>query len=207
MNLLPQKLALIGYSGHSFVCADIALTLGMRLVGYFDTNKKDYNPFDLEYLGSEKDASKDTPLFISIGDNHSRKNVFDFCTKSSLYLVNSLLDPTAVVSRSVSVGQGTLVAPRAVINAFSIFGRGCIINSGAIVEHECKIGNFTHIAPGAILAGNVHVGDSCFIGANSVIKQGISICSYVTIGMGAVVTKNITESGVYIGNPAKKLIK
>jgi UDP-perosamine 4-acetyltransferase len=39
------------------------------------------------------------------------------------------------------------------------------------------------------------------------LKQGLTITNNVTIGMGAVVTKNIVKSGVYIGNPAKELIK
>lgn len=33
----------------------------------------------------------------------------------------------------------------------------------------------------------------------------VSICDHVVIGAGSVVTKNITEAGIYIGNPAKKI--
>jgi acetyltransferase-like isoleucine patch superfamily enzyme len=33
----------------------------------------------------------------------------------------------------------------------------------------------------------------------------VSICDQVVIGAGAVVTKDIKESGVYAGNPAKKI--
>jgi len=32
----------------------------------------------------------------------------------------------------------------------------------------------------------------------------IEICDNVVIGAGSVVTKNITEPGVYYGNPARK---
>ena len=39
------------------------------------------------------------------------------------------------------------------------------------------------------------------------VRQGVEICSDVTIGMGAVVIKDIKESGVYIGNPLRKLVK
>ena len=44
-------------------------------------------------------------------------------------------------------------------------------------------------------------------GTSSSIKQGIPITNNVTIGMGAIVTKEIKEPGVYIGIPAKRLVK
>ena len=42
------------------------------------------------------------------------------------------------------------------------------------------------------------------IGSNTTILP-VNICDNVVIGAGAVVTKNITEPGVYVGNPAKKI--
>jgi acetyltransferase-like isoleucine patch superfamily enzyme len=44
-----------------------------------------------------------------------------------------------------------------------------------------------------------------YFGTNSSVRQGITICQDVVIGMGGVVVKNITESGIYVGNPATKL--
>jgi acetyltransferase-like isoleucine patch superfamily enzyme len=51
-----------------------------------------------------------------------------------------------------------------------------------------------------------HIGNHVSIGSNATILP-VSICDHVVIGAGAVVTKNITESGVYAGNPAKKISK
>jgi acetyltransferase-like isoleucine patch superfamily enzyme len=48
------------------------------------------------------------------------------------------------------------------------------------------------------------VGDNVSIGSNATILP-VSICSNVVVGAGSVVTKNITLSGIYAGNPAKKL--
>ena len=46
------------------------------------------------------------------------------------------------------------------------------------------------------------IGNNVSIGTNATILP-VNIVDNVVIGAGAVVTKNITESGVYIGNPAK----
>ena len=48
------------------------------------------------------------------------------------------------------------------------------------------------------------ISSNVYIGSNSTILP-VSICSNVVIGAGSVVTKNITKSGKYAGNPAKKI--
>jgi acetyltransferase-like isoleucine patch superfamily enzyme len=46
------------------------------------------------------------------------------------------------------------------------------------------------------------IGNNVSIGSNATILP-VQICDGCVIGAGAVVTKNITEPGVYVGNPAK----
>jgi acetyltransferase-like isoleucine patch superfamily enzyme len=46
------------------------------------------------------------------------------------------------------------------------------------------------------------LGDRVSVGSNATILP-VSICSDVVVGAGSVVTKNITEPGIYAGNPAK----
>ena len=57
---------------------------------------------------------------------------------------------------------------------------------------------------GAKLAGTVHVGKATWIGIGASVSNNLSICENCMIGAGAVVVKDITESGTYIGVPAKK---
>ena len=48
------------------------------------------------------------------------------------------------------------------------------------------------------------IGNHVSIGTNATILP-VAICDRVVIGAGSVVTKDITEPGVYAGNPAKKI--
>jgi sugar O-acyltransferase (sialic acid O-acetyltransferase NeuD family) len=201
-----DNLSLIGYSGHSFVCAEIALLSGYKIEGYFELAPTTFNPFNLKYLGKGELLDSSLSVFIAIGDNILRKKLFNQAFNNG-NLIPILIHPEAKISNFAEVQSGSLFCAGAIINPFAKIGRGAIVNSGAIIEHECRVGDFTHVAPGAILTGNVTVGDLCFIGANTVIKQGVSICANATIGMGAIVTKDITEPGIYIGSPARKLIK
>jgi acetyltransferase-like isoleucine patch superfamily enzyme len=52
--------------------------------------------------------------------------------------------------------------------------------------------------------GETKIGNHVSIGSNATLLP-VTICDHVVIGAGAVVTKNITESGIYAGNPAKKI--
>ncbi len=58
---------------------------------------------------------------------------------------------------------------------------------------------YGHIAP-------VNIGNNVFLGVDSIVMCNVSICDNVIVGAGAVVTKNICSSGVYAGNPAKKVM-
>jgi acetyltransferase-like isoleucine patch superfamily enzyme len=48
------------------------------------------------------------------------------------------------------------------------------------------------------------LGNRVSIGTNATILP-VTICDQVVIGAGAVVTKDITQSGIYVGNPARLL--
>src|SRR4030095_339622 len=96
-------------------------------------------------------------------------------TQLSRFLGNPInaIHPSAVISASVKMGDGVMVAANATLNPLVEIGQGVICNTSSSIDHECVIGDFSHIAPGAVLCGNVMVGRGSFVGANSVIKQGV----------------------------------
>jgi sugar O-acyltransferase (sialic acid O-acetyltransferase NeuD family) len=203
--------AVIGYSGHGFVAVDILLHAGYKVIGYFDREEKTYNPFSLPYLGKETDSQaaallKENSYFIAIGDNVLREKIYQQLSQQAGNAVNAI-HLSAVISNSVKLQDGIMIAAGTVINPLVQVGKGVICNTSCSIDHECVIGDFSHIAPGAILCGNVTIGHRSFIGAGSVIKQGITIGSNVMIGAGCVVVKDVPDNSVMIGNPQKELLK
>ena len=59
--------------------------------------------------------------------------------------------------------------------------------------------------PNAVVGGNVTINNKVYMGSCSNIKEKIKIIDNTIIGMNAAVVKNITESGTYVGVPAKKI--
>jgi sugar O-acyltransferase (sialic acid O-acetyltransferase NeuD family) len=207
--VLDNKTVIIGYGGHAYVVAESYIANGGNISFYADLKEASNNPFDLAYLGFESSPNFngwDLSLnyILGIGDNNLREKVAKLVLSKSNILEN-VVDPHAIISKSANIGNGVFVSKGVYINAFSTIGNFTILNTGCIIEHECEIGAAAHIAPGAVLAGNVKVGDRAFIGANAVIKQGVVIGDDVIIGAGTVVLNNVENSSKLAGNPGRLL--
>ncbi|RTY90299.1 acetyltransferase [Flavobacterium sp. GSN2] len=202
-----KKIILIGYSGHAFVVAETALENGFDVIGYSDKEKLDSNPYNLSYLGFEKNDDfigwkKEVSFVLGIGDNTLRQNIASLI-ESKGKTVETIIHTTANISKNADIGKGSFINKNVVVNALAIVGKNVILNTGCIIEHECVLGNAVHIAPGAVLAGNVSIGERTFVGANAVIKQGIVVGKDVVIGTGTVVVNNIPDGKTVVGNPGR----
>ncbi len=51
--------------------------------------------------------------------------------------------------------------------------------------------------------GWTKIGDNVTIGSNATVLS-VNICDGTVIGAGSIVTNDITEKGIYAGNPARK---
>ena len=205
--MLDNKTIIIGYSGHAYVVAESYIANGGNISFYADLKEAPINPFDLTYLGFESDPNFEgwnisLKYILGIGDNSLREKVAQLILSKSKILEN-VIDPHAVISKSANCGNGIFASKGVLVNAFSTIGNFTILNTGCIIEHECEIGTAAHIAPGAVLAGNVKVGDRSFIGANAVVKQGIVIGDDVFIGAGSVVLHNVDSNTKLVGNPGR----
>ena len=200
-----KRIIIIGYSGHSYVCIEVAIMQGFSIDGYHDILKNVNNPYNLKYLGHEDNIDLMKKPFITIGDNNIRRKIYEKFKINNIFLNTTLIHPSATISKSSLIEEQSLINAGVIINPQVKIGVGCIINTGAIIEHDCSIGKFSHIAPGSVLAGNVSIGSRCVIGANSVIKQGIKIGDNVTVGAGAVVLKDVNSNTIVVGNPAKQI--
>ncbi len=202
---MRRKVVIVGYSGHSYGCIEVAIDQGFSIIGYHDIIEKINNPYNLKYLGHEDNIDPNNKPFIALGDNVIRKKIYKKMKSNSIFLNTTLIHSNAIISKSSSIEEQTFISAGVIINPEVKISIGCIINTASIIEHGCLIGKFTHIAPGAVLAGNVSIGDGCFIGANAVIKQSVKIGDNVIIGAGAVVLEDIHSNSTFVGNPAKQL--
>lgn len=204
---MKSKLLIIGASGHGKVVADIALKMNKwEQIAFLDDNENIHSVMGINIIGHSEDALnyiKDFDIFIAIGDNRIREKIQEKL-ESKGASIPTLVHPSAVVGEQVNMLSGTVVMGGAVINSCTTIGKGCIINTGATIDHDNIIEDYVHLSPGVHLAGTVRVGRGTWLGIGSIVSNNIEITSWCKIGAGAVVVKNITETGTYVGVPARR---
>lgn len=113
------------------------------------------------------------------------------------------IGPFVEIQKNVSVGDKTKIQSHSFICELVEIGSECFIGHGVMFINDL----FSEGGPAQgnqSLWKNTLIGNKVSIGSNATILP-VNICDNVVIGAGAVVTKNIVESGVYVGNPAKKI--
>jgi sugar O-acyltransferase (sialic acid O-acetyltransferase NeuD family) len=142
-------------------------------------------------------------FIISIGDPKKRKELFSTLPPNIDFA--TIVHPQVVISPWVKIGKGSVICPGCILTCNIEIGEHAHLNLHTTVGHDTTIGNFFTSAPGVKISGNCVFEEEVYLGTNASIKEKINICSQTTIGMGASVTKSISEPGIYVGIPAKKL--
>jgi acetyltransferase-like isoleucine patch superfamily enzyme len=119
------------------------------------------------------------------------------------------------------IGDDCFIGPFVEIQRNVKIGKNCRVQSHAFICELVSIGDFCFISHGVKFVNDLFslgkpaggnrslwrstkVGSYVSIGTNATILP-VTITDNVVIGAGSVVTKDIKESGVYAGNPARRL--
>lgn len=121
--------------------------------------------------------------------------------------VPTLVHPSAVVARSVRLGQGVQILAGVVVQAQSVIGDNVLINTRASIDHHCNLGAHGHIAPGAVLCGGVTTGEHVFIGAGATVIQGLDIGARSEVGAGATLLRSLPAETRFIPGRTHQIIK
>lgn len=111
------------------------------------------------------------------------------------------IGPFVEVQRNVRVGARTRIQSHAFICELVDIGEDCFVGHGVMFIND----TFSSGGPAGGDASKWRatlIGDRVSIGSNATLLP-VSICADSVIGAGAVVTRDITEPGIYAGNPAR----
>lgn len=108
--------------------------------------------------------------------------------------------PFVEIQIGVTIGEATRIQSHTFVCEGVSIGSQCFVGHGVMFINDLLLG-------GPAMGDKTkwkktEIGNNVSIGSNSTILP-VNICNNVIIGAGSVVTKDIQESGVYFGNPAR----
>lgn len=208
-----RPLILVGGGGHCKSVIEAAESAGFTIKGILDLPEfVGHKILAYPVIGTDDDISQyvnEADYVVTLGfikDPYLRICLHEKIEKAGGHLA-TVIASTARVSRYADIQPGTVVLHQALVNADAKVGKGCIINSFANIEHDAVIENYCHISTGAIVNGGCRVGEATFLGSQSVMVNGTSITGGCVIAAGSMIRKNLTQKGIYSGNPALLKIK
>jgi sugar O-acyltransferase (sialic acid O-acetyltransferase NeuD family) len=207
-----EKLLLLGAGGHCRSVIDsIDRNYYSDIIIVDQPNMVGKSVFAIPVIGTDNDINalfdkgyrKAVITIGSVGHPNKRISIYNKMKKLG-YQFPSIIDPTAIISKSIAfIAEGVFIGKGVIINTGVQIGAFSIINTGCIIDHDCIIGQFVHIGPGTKMSGGICLHDNVHIGIGSTLVQSISIGKNTIIGAGSVVVSSIKEDVTAFGIPCK----
>jgi len=113
------------------------------------------------------------------------------------------IGPFVEIQKNSTIGNYTRIQSHSFICELVNIGSHCFISHGVMFINDLFLGGKPAGGEKSKWKPTV-IGNHVSIGTNATILP-VNVCDHVVIGAGSVVTRDITEPGIYAGNPAKKI--
>ena len=179
-----------------------------NLKGFIDDDQLLHNTIESGYpvlggLDYITNLQKDMWVCCAIANTEIRENIVDKFHNCQHVKWATLIDPSAILSQRVEIGEGTVICAGAIITVDIKIGKHVIINLDCIIGHDAILENFVTIYPSVNISGNVLIKEKSEIGTGTQIIQGKEIGKGTIVGAGTVVVKDLPGRCTVVGSPAR----
>ena len=143
-------------------------------------------------------------ITVAIADVSHRQRIVKSLPPQTKYFTH-IHSSVQIHGDDVEIGEGSIICAGTILTTNIKIGKHAHLNLSTTISHDCVIGDYFTTAPGVQISGNEIIGNRVYFGTRSCIKQKMKVCDDVIIGMNAGVVNHITESGTYVGTPAKRI--
>lgn len=162
--------------------------------GYYGTKRVRFDTF-LRH-------KSDYECLVAVGEPSSREKLFRKLEHEEV-AITYLIDITAIISPTVQIEKGVIVAEYATIHTGVKLGNNVLIQPFCDVGHDISIGDHTVLSPFCAPGGGVIFGKRVFVGMQASIMEKLVIGDDAIVGMGSAVFRDVLSGATVVGNPAR----
>ncbi len=181
-----------------------AVSSQWNLLGFLDDNNlnQSKNIDNYNVIGKISDISDypDAYVVCCVANTAVRK---DLVQRVSSNRFATLVDPSAIISPTVEIGEGSVICAGTVITVDVKIGCHNIVDINSTVGHDTVLEDFVTLYPSVNVSGNVLVKAGVELGTGTQVIQGLTVGENSIIGAGAVVIRDLPGNCTAVGVPAK----
>lgn len=196
-----RKAYIFGNGGHARVIASILYGKFSEII-FVDRVAGSSHAISEQVFFDEIDKYSKMPVFIGIGDNTIRKELFLKLKNYHITPENCIADH-AFIAHDAGIGNGVVICPGSVIGSQACIQDNCVVNTLSSVDHDCFLGEHSQITAGVNFGGNTKAGKNTFFGIKSSTIPNITIADNVIVMAGSLICNDVPANVMVGGVPAK----
>lgn len=154
------------------------------------------------HFESFKKMKESCEFLVAVGEPASREKLFAKI-KGEGFKFATLIDPTALVSPSAQIEEGTIICEFATIHTGVVLGKNVFLQPYCLIGHDIKVGDHSVLSAFCSPGGSMVIGQRVYIGMQAVLKEKLTVGDDAIVGMGSVVYQDVPANVTVLGNPAR----
>jgi carbonic anhydrase/acetyltransferase-like protein (isoleucine patch superfamily) len=136
-----------------------------------------------------------------------RNQIINLIEEENLDCIRYVHDTVVYYNPDINswLGRGSFIAPYSTILLHAKIGKHCIIETYCLVAHYSELKDNIILHVGTHIAGKTTLGGNSIWNFRSAALNGLDICGNIEVGATSTVTKSLTQSGHYVGTPARRI--
>lgn len=145
----------------------------------------------------------ETEIVLGLGQPAVRKKIVTLLEGKGAKFY-TLIHPLAHIFPTASIGNGSIIAPGALVSDQVIVGRFALVQPFATLGHDAMLGDYSELCPKVSVSGDCKIGALAFLGSNSAVAPKVCIGVGAQIAACSFVMQRVRSYSFVSGVPGRE---